>query len=195
MGERAGYRLIAPDWSREPVEQKKGLNALLEPPDGPPKTSAIYRMQWYLGDDPQTIEYITLSLVNRLTDNTRNPVGSGMGALRADLKFDRLWPNFLITLGELNRSPFNSLHEKTTCDINDHGLFTLRVNNWKNWVWEWNNVDWKSDDIGSPIQLLNVTFTEGKSITEGGISFERSRAGFLEAFHIDIEGGDTSAEL
>jgi hypothetical protein len=208
VGERAGYRLIAPDWDRAPAKKDSsvevirkggGLNDLLEPPDGPPKTSPIYRMQWYLGDDPGTLQHATLALVNRLTGNAREQVGSGLGALRGDLKYDRLWPNFLITLGILNGSPYNSIHEDVNCDISDHGLFTLRVVEWKDWMWEWNDVkaNWEEGSTkihGNPIPLLRTVFTEKKGILEGGLRFEVSSSGFKEAFGIEYEGGEISAE-
>lgn len=202
MGERAGYRLIAPDWDRTPkkdppdveVLRKGGLKDLLEPPDGIPRTSPIYRMQWFLGDEPGALQHITLALVNRLTGNAKERVGSGMGALRGDLKYDRLWPNFLITLGTLNDSPYNSVQDDTNCDISDHGLFTLRVVEWKDWMWEWNKVTWDSTKIGKAIPLLRTVFTENKGILEGGLRFEVSSSGFKEAFGIQYEGGEISAE-
>lgn len=208
MGERAGYRLIAPDWYRG-KQEPEGPKNIFEPPDGLPKTSPIYRMQWFLGDEPRELQAITLALVNRLTNNARDRVGGGMGALRSDLKYDRLWPNFLITLGTLNNSPYNSIHEDTNCDITDHGLFTLRVVHWSDWMWEWNRVLWGMKTtledgtvlspegntlVGQPIPLVRTVFTEGKHITEGGLRFEVSSSGFKEAFGIEYEGGEISAE-
>lgn len=193
MGERAGYRLIAPEWSKEPVVAKKGLNALLDPPDGPLRTSPVYRMQWFLGDEPHELQHIMLALVNRLTGNGREKVGSGLGALRGDLKYDRLWPNFLVTLATLNDSPYNSLHDGVNCDISDHGLFTLRVIHWTNWLWEWSPVPWETPKAEEPpIPLLRATFSENKGILEGGLRFEEYRQGFRQAF--GFEGRDTSGE-
>lgn len=192
MGERAGYRLIAPDWPREgspETKEKKGIAGILEPPDGPPRSSQVYRMQWYLGDTPSELKAITLALVNQLTSNGKEKVGSGMGALRADLKYDRLWPNFIVTLARLNASPYNSIHEDVNCDISDHGLFTLRVLRWDEWHWEWNPVKWNTPTLdGDPILLLRTTFEDGKDITDGGVRFHISLKGFNEAFGSGSEG-------
>lgn len=183
MGERAGYRLIAPDWPK------------LGEMSGTVRASAIYRMQWFLGNDPEALQQVTLALVNRLTRNAGEKVGSGSGALRGDLMYDRLWPNFIIALSTLRDSPFHSVHDTVNCDISDHGLFTLRVLHWSEWVWEWNAIkaNWESDDLAtianeeSPIRLMKTTFIENRSIVDGGMAFEVSAPGFKEAFGFTSE--------
>lgn len=131
MGERCGYQLMAID-----LRSKRMVS------------SDIYRKQWIM-----PISTVTKKMVeNLLKPKFDNPLleaiamgmaknssklyftpGSGLVSLRPqDFDYSRAVLSFY---NALYTNPFDSLNRTVNCDIEDHGLFILKIEKWNEWKW------------------------------------------------------------
>lgn len=156
MGERAGYRLIAKD---------RGGNEVVSP---------IYRTQWYLGGAADDLAKIITAMAKRMTlfldleSDQDKPVGGGWSALREDLDYGRAVQNFFHTLMSMSQRSIDSIENDANCDIDDHGLFTLRIVRPLHWVFEHQKINRKGVP-GKARTLIEADFVYGKRIAFGGM--------------------------
>lgn len=150
MGERAGYRVSS---------------------NG--KSLFMLRKQWYEGSSHKELTDLIIKVASCLmTDqfSLGRPVliNDGTVALRDDLRIGRL---SMALLSALSDPPFNEVVEADDihCDINDHGIYEIELVEWNKWYL--NNYpvlyENKTDKLGKKIHLATITFTQGKTLSEG----------------------------
>jgi hypothetical protein len=69
--------------------------------------------------------------VNGKFKTVKGKVDDGDVALRGDLDIGRAFAALIYSNYE---PPFESIRNTIQCDINDHGLITIDITNYKNWV-------------------------------------------------------------
>jgi len=138
MGDRAGYQLM-----------------------GNGKKTMIYRKQWMV-----SIESVTDSIVKNLALSKTlymldkdyfEPAGSGSIPLRDDLDFGRLATAFI---NALYTSNFDSLELDVNCDIEDNGLYVLKLVKWNKW--EWWHYDIEGEKRSNKQKIAEVHIFEGE---------------------------------
>jgi hypothetical protein len=117
MGERIGFRIKDGD-----------------------KTSQIYRQQW-MSDPNEVVTKTWNTLLSKRKYNWKakpltfkielGKVDDGDIAIRQDLDIGRAFAALVYSNYE---PPFESIRDTIQCDINDHGLITIDITNYKNWV-------------------------------------------------------------
>jgi hypothetical protein len=125
MGERIGFRIKDGD-----------------------KTSQIYRQQW-MSDPNEVVTKTWNTLLSKKKYNWEaepltfkielGKVDDGDVALRTDLDIGRA---FAALVYSNYNPPFESIQEDIQCDINDHGLITIDITNYKNWVITQTEIDY-----------------------------------------------------
>lgn len=142
MGDRAGYRIREGD-----------------------EVSNLIRKQWQISDIKELVSDIAETLLHDY--NMQGKINDGFVALRHDLDIGRLTAALYHAVYD---QPFDSIEtDPVTCDISDNGLYEIELVEWNHWkVWNY-AIGWRDDDqdIFDPVLIAEVTFEEGKALSDG----------------------------
>ena len=105
--------------------------------------SQIYRQQWM--SDPSVVvtntwnTLLTKKEYGHEIKTVKGKVDDGDVALRGDLDIGRAFAALVYSNYE---PPFESIRNTIQCDINDHGLITIDITDYKNWVITQTEIDY-----------------------------------------------------
>lgn len=108
------------------------------------ETSQIYRQQW-MSDPRQVVTktwntlLTTRRYVNGKYKAVKGKVDEGDVAIRSDLNIGRAFASLVYSNYQ---PPFESIQKNIQCDINDHGLITIDITDYKNWIITQTDIDY-----------------------------------------------------
>ena len=132
------------------------------------ETSLIYRQQWM--EDPKIVvskTWDTLLTRQKYVDGkfqtVKGEVDQGDVALRGDLDIGRAFAALVYSNYE---PPFESIEKDIHCDINDHGLVTIDISDYKNWVITQTEIDYDYESGSSEGETKIIGYMTEKGYKE-----------------------------